>query len=201
MNSCFEFHYSKHSITTKTNGSFLQKRKIVRTKAVLALRLSNEGEVLSQKLDPLISISKASTPYVMIPEIFPEKLRGHVSVFQKMRLSSQLKTVLSRLIGSQPYKRYRRKSRNEKFHSTNPPTPIPYNQSLQNEPKTGRISQKKLTNFLHRSALKSNDEVGIMGVDTKSTCRFISSLDNRTQTGGVLKQLTANVICCITSTL
>lgn len=200
MNSCFEFHYSKHPITTKTNGSFLQKRKIVRTKAVLALRLSNEGEVLSQKLDPLISISKASTPYVMIPEIFPEKLRGHVSVFQKMRLSSQLKTVLSRLIGSQPYKRYRRKSQNEKFHSTNPP---PQSRTINRYKMNLKLEEypKKLTNFLHRSALKSNDEVGIMGVDTKSTCPFISSLDNRTQTGGVLKQLTANVICCITSTL
>lgn len=60
---------------------------------------------------------------------------------------------------------------------------------------------KKLTNFLHGSALKSNDEVGIMDADTTSTCPFISNLDNRTQSGGVLKYLTANVICCITCTL
>lgn len=55
---------------------------------------------------------------------------------------------------------------------------------------------KKLRDFLHRSALNSNDEVGIMGADTTSTCPFISNLDNRTQSGGV-----SNVICCITCTL
>lgn len=46
---------------------------------------------------------------------------------------------------------------------------------------------KKLRDFLHRSALNSNDEVGIMGADTTSTCPFISNLDNRTQSGCVSK--------------
>ena len=78
-----------------------------------------------------------------------------------------------------------------KFHSTNPPYPPPrtITRSLNRYKMNLKLAEypEKLTNFLHGSALKSNDEVGIMGADTTSTCPFISNLDNRTQSGGVLK--------------
>ena len=93
----------------------------------------------------LISWSKFDT-FVMKLQIFSEKLTRKCVSFSEdgdILLSTQLKTVLSKLIGSES----EGKAGTRKFHSTNAPIPTPtynhaFNQSFQNEPKTSRISQK-----------------------------------------------------------